>query len=162
MSTVVVVVTESLLYSVHATNGTLQYCVPVYSTGQYCIQYSTNSTVHTCLSFLYLIMIDVVVVVVVFTLKTERKLSPPPPYEAGECSSSGSRRPGHPHSTPWSCERAKTKLTTHVMQDKTLCPRQYLHAPLLSTMPGSSLSGFSPTMSRESLVGCCQVRSTYV
>ena len=41
----------------------------------------------------------------------------PPPYEAGECSSSGSRRPGHPHSTPWSCERAKTKLTTHVMQD---------------------------------------------
>ena len=41
----------------------------------------------------------------------------PPPYEAGECSSSGSRRPSHPHSTPWSCERAKTKLTTHVMQD---------------------------------------------
>ena len=31
----------------------------------------------------------------------------PPPYEAGECSSSGSRRPGHPPSTPWSCERAK-------------------------------------------------------
>ena len=55
----------------------------------------------------------------------------PPLYEAGECSSSGSRRPGHPHSTPWSCERAKTKLTTHVMQDSTLCPRQYLHAPLL-------------------------------
>ena len=60
----------------------------------------------------------------------KRKLSPPP-YEAGECSSSGSRRPGHPHSTPWSSERAKTKLTTHVMQDSTLCPRQYLHAPLL-------------------------------
>ena len=59
-----------------------------------------------------------------------RKLSPPP-YEAVECSSSGSRRPGHPHSTPWSCERAKTKLTTHIMQDSTLCPRQYLHAPLL-------------------------------
>ena len=55
----------------------------------------------------------------------------PPPYEAGECSSSGSRPPGHPHSTPWSCERAKTKLITHVMQDSTLCPRQYLHAPLL-------------------------------
>ena len=31
----------------------------------------------------------------------------PPPYEAEECSSSGSRRPGHPPSTPWSCERAK-------------------------------------------------------
>ena len=60
----------------------------------------------------------------------KRKLSPPP-YEAGECSSSGSRRPGHPHSTPWSCERAKTKLTTHVMQDSTPCPRQYLHASLL-------------------------------
>ena len=60
----------------------------------------------------------------------KRKLSPLP-SEAGECSSSGSRRPGHPHSTPWSCERAKTKLTTHVMQDSTLCPRQYLHAPLL-------------------------------
>ena len=60
----------------------------------------------------------------------KRKLSPLP-CEAGECSSSGSRRPGHPHSTPWSCERAKTKLTTHVMQDSTLCPRQYLHAPLL-------------------------------
>ena len=69
----------------------------------------------------------------------KRKLSPLP-YEAGECSSSGSRgpgqssgsrRPGHPHSTPWSCERAKIKLTTHVMQDSTLCPRQYLHAPLL-------------------------------
>ena len=58
----------------------------------------------------------------------------PPPYEAGECSSSGSRRPGHPSSTPWSCERAKNKIiiiTTHVMQDSTLCPRQYLHAPLL-------------------------------
>ena len=39
----------------------------------------------------------------------------PPPYEAGECSSSGSRRPDHPPSTPWSCERAKTKLTTHVI-----------------------------------------------
>ena len=50
--------------------------------------------------------------------------------DAGECSSSGSRRPGHPYSTPWSCERAKPKLTTHVMQG-TLCPRQYLHAPLL-------------------------------
>ena len=60
----------------------------------------------------------------------KRKLSLPP-YEAGECSSSGSRRPGHPHSTPWSCERAKTKLTTHVMQDSTLCPRQYLLSPLL-------------------------------
>ena len=60
----------------------------------------------------------------------KRKLSPLP-YEAGECSSSGSRREGHPHSTPWSCERAKTKLTMHVMQDSTLCPRQYLHAPLL-------------------------------
>ena len=59
-----------------------------------------------------------------------RKLSPLP-YEAGECSSSGSRQTGHPHSTPWSCGRAKTKLTTHVMQDSTLCPRQYLHAPLL-------------------------------
>ena len=57
----------------------------------------------------------------------------PPPYEAGECSSSGSRRPGHPPSTTWSCERAKNKIiiiTTHVMQDSTLCPRQYLHAPL--------------------------------
>ena len=60
----------------------------------------------------------------------KRKLSPPS-YEAGECSSSGSRRPGHPHSKPWSCERTKTKLTTHVMQDSTLCLRQYLHAPLL-------------------------------
>ena len=49
----------------------------------------------------------------------KRKLSPPP-YEAGECSSSGSRVPGHPHSTPSSCERAKTKLTTHVMQDSTV------------------------------------------
>ena len=58
------------------------------------------------------------------------KLSPLP-YEAGEWLSSGSRRPGHPHSTPWSCERTKTKLTTHVIQDSTLCPRQYLHAPLL-------------------------------
>ena len=61
----------------------------------------------------------------------EEEAFPPPPYEAGECSSSGSRRPGHPPSTPWSCERAKTKLTTHVMQDSTLCPRQYLDAPLL-------------------------------
>ena len=60
----------------------------------------------------------------------KRKLSPLP-YEAGECSSSGSRRPGHPHSTPWSCKRAKTKLTTHVTQYSTFCPRQYLHAPLL-------------------------------
>ena len=61
----------------------------------------------------------------------KRKLSPLP-YEAGECSSSGSRRPGHPHSTPWSCERVKTKLTTYVMQDSSLlCPRQYHHAPLL-------------------------------
>ena len=51
-----------------------------------------------------------------------------------ECSSSGSRRPGHPPSTPWSCERAENKIiiiTTYVMQDSTLCPRQYLHAPLL-------------------------------
>ena len=39
----------------------------------------------------------------------KRKLSPPP-YEAGECSSSGSRRPGHPPSTPWSCERAENKI----------------------------------------------------
>ena len=60
----------------------------------------------------------------------KRKLSPLP-YEAGECSSSGSRRPGHPHSTPRNCERAKTKLTTPFMQDSILCPRQYLHAPLL-------------------------------
>ena len=63
----------------------------------------------------------------------KRKLSPHP-YEAGESSSSGSRRPGHPHSTPWwSCERAKTNrtnLTTHVIQDSTPCPRQYLHAPV--------------------------------
>ena len=63
-------------------------------------------------------------------MNLKRKLSPLP-YKAGECSSSGFRRPGHPHSTPWSCERAKTKLTTHIMQDSTLCPRQYLHAPLL-------------------------------
>ena len=40
----------------------------------------------------------------------KRKLFPLP-YEAGEWSSSGFRRPGHLHSTPWSCERAKTKLT---------------------------------------------------
>ena len=64
-------------------------------------------------------------------LKKLKKLSPLP-YETGECSSSGSPRPGHPHSTPWSCERGKTKLTTqHIMQDSTLCPRQFLHAPLL-------------------------------
>ena len=37
---------------------------------------------------------------------------PPPPYEAGEFSSSGFRRPGHPHSTPWSCEKSKRKLTS--------------------------------------------------
>ena len=42
----------------------------------------------------------------------KRKLSPLP-YEAGECSSSGSRRPGHPHSTPWSCERAKIQNLPH-------------------------------------------------
>ena len=69
------------------------------------------------------------------TLQEKNKLEEafPLPYEAGECSSSGSRRPGHPLSTPWSCEKAKVKtnLTTHIMQDSTLCPRQYLHAPLL-------------------------------
>ena len=59
-----------------------------------------------------------------------KKLSPLP-TEAGECSSSGSRRPGHPHSTPWSCEKGKRKLTMHIMQDSTFCPRQYLHAPLI-------------------------------
>ena len=32
---------------------------------------------------------------------------------------------------PGAVRRAKTKLTTHIMQDSTLCPRQYLHAPLL-------------------------------
>ena len=63
-------------------------------------------------------------------LNLKRKLSLLP-YEAGECSSSGSRRPDHPHSTPWSCERGKPKLTTHIMQYSTLCPRQYLQAPLL-------------------------------
>ena len=55
----------------------------------------------------------------------------PLPYEARECSSSGSRQPVHPHSTPGSCERVKTKLTTHIIQDSTLCPRQYLHALLV-------------------------------
>ena len=46
--------------------------------------------------------------------KMKKKLSPLP-YEAGECSSSVSRRPGHPHSTRWSCERAKTKLNMHIL-----------------------------------------------
>ena len=32
------------------------------------------------------------------------------------------------------CEKGKTKLTTHFMQNSTLCPRQYLHAPLLLTI----------------------------
>ena len=49
-------------------------------------------------------------------INLKRKLSPLP-YESGECSSSGSRRPGHSHSRPWSCERAKTKLTAPIMQD---------------------------------------------
>ena len=60
----------------------------------------------------------------------KRKLSRLP-YEAGECSSSGTRRPGHPHTTPWTCERTKAKFTTYITQDSTLCPRQYLHTPLL-------------------------------
>ena len=64
-------------------------------------------------------------------VKLNLKKMSPLPYEARECSSSGSRRPGHPHSTPWSCEKGKTKLTTHITGDNTLCTRQYLHAPLL-------------------------------
>ena len=65
--------------------------------------------------------------------KKKEEATPPPPYESGECSSSGSRRPGHPHSTPWSCEMAKTKFSTHLLQGITtlLCPRQYLRAHLL-------------------------------
>ena len=42
---------------------------------------------------------------------------PSPLRSREECSSTGSRRPGHPHSTPWSCEKDKTKLTAHIMQD---------------------------------------------
>ena len=36
-----------------------------------------------------------------------------------------------PLNTLWSCEKGRTKLATHIMQDSTLCPRQYIHAPLL-------------------------------
>ena len=63
-------------------------------------------------------------------INLKKKLSPLP-CEAGECSLLGSRRPSHPHSTLWSCEKGKTQLTTHIMQDSTLCLRQYFHAPLL-------------------------------
>ena len=46
-----------------------------------------------------------------------------------------------------SCEKGETKLTTHIMQDSTLCSRRYLslRAP---NMPESYLSGFSPTRQR--------------
>ena len=47
---------------------------------------------------------------------------PSPLRSRGECSSSGSRRPGHPHSTPWSCGEDRTKLTTHIMQDYCKLP----------------------------------------
>ena len=67
----------------------------------------------------------------------------------GECSSSGSRRPGHPHSTPWSCGEDRTKINAHIMQD---C---ILHAPRLcrgalcrvSHQPGNNLPLFpTPTI----------------